>query len=74
MILIICGSFCSHTATNRRKKAKLERALNDTTELICSNDSIVESERGSAPRTRQGEAPATAGADPSGLPGLPRFF
>ena len=28
---------------------------------------------GSAPRARQGEAPAGAGADPSGLPGLPRF-
>ncbi|MCS3892257.1 hypothetical protein M2171_001390 [Bradyrhizobium japonicum USDA 38] len=27
---------------------------------------------GSAPRARQGEAPAHAGADPGGLPGLPR--
>ena len=29
--------------------------------------------RGSAPRARQGKAPAGAGADPRGLPGLPRF-
>jgi hypothetical protein len=29
---------------------------------------------GSAPRARQGEAPANAGADPSGIPGLPRFL
>lgn len=29
--------------------------------------------RGAAPRARQGEAPARAGADPDGLPGLPRF-
>jgi hypothetical protein len=30
--------------------------------------------RGSAPRARQGEAPARAGADPGGLPGLPRLI
>src|SRR3984885_13212542 len=29
---------------------------------------------GSAPRAHQGEAPANAGADPSGIPGLPRFL
>jgi hypothetical protein len=29
---------------------------------------------GSAPRARQGKAPANAGADPSGIPGLPRFL
>ena len=28
---------------------------------------------GAAPRARQGKAPAGAGADPSGLPGLPCF-
>ena len=28
---------------------------------------------GSAPRAHQGEAPENAGADPSGIPGLPRF-
>ncbi|MET4788795.1 hypothetical protein ABIF64_000973 [Bradyrhizobium japonicum] len=29
---------------------------------------------GSAPRARQGKTPADAGADPNGLPGLPRFL
>jgi hypothetical protein len=29
---------------------------------------------GSAPRAHQGEAPANAGADPSGIPGRPRFL
>jgi len=29
---------------------------------------------GSAPRARQGKAPANAGTDPSGIPGLPRFL
>jgi hypothetical protein len=29
---------------------------------------------GSAPRAHQGEAPENAGADPSGIPGLPRFL
>jgi hypothetical protein len=33
----------------------------------------VEELWGSAPRAHQGEAPANAGADPSGIPGLPRF-
>ena len=35
---------------------------------------FVEELWGSAPRARQGKAPANAGADPSGLPGLPRFL
>ena len=34
---------------------------------------FIEELWGSAPRARQGKAPADAGADPSGLPGLPRF-
>ena len=44
--------------------------------LAPTNRSLpfVEKLMGSAPRARQGKAPANAGADPSGIPGLPRFL
>jgi hypothetical protein len=42
--------------------------------ISCANRSLFsQGLRGAAPRARQGKAPADAGADPSGLPGLPRF-
>jgi hypothetical protein len=42
-------------------------------EFLALCDSFIARLRGAAPRARQGEAPASAGADPDGLPGLPRF-
>jgi hypothetical protein len=47
--------------------------LSPSGEFLALCESITARLRGAAPRSRQGEAPARAGADPDGLRGLPGF-
>src|ERR1700681_2297380 len=58
----------------RRRYADAPAAAFFSRALLAPTDlSSREGLRGAAPRARQGKAPAGAGADSSGLPGLPRF-